>query len=78
MREIDTSQPCVCGGRGMTEIDQAKRDRNVTEDIRVICTRCGRKTKNFTMPWIAWEAWDRHEYIDGGQMTIFDVIGGEA
>ena len=76
IRTIDTSQPCVCGGSGECKTDWSKGFD--PKDCYIKCKRCGRETDRYTMPWLAWEAWDNHKYIDATQRNIFDFLGEQA
>lgn len=33
-------------------------------DVFYVCEVCGKRTKGYVMPWLAKEAWNRHEYKD--------------
>ena len=40
------------------------------------CEVCGKKTKPYTMPWLAEEAWNNHEYeSDYLQMSLWEFMG---
>ena len=32
------------------------------EDCFYVCEVCGKRTKGYVMPWLARDAWNRHEY----------------
>ena len=37
-----------------------------------VCEVCGRRTKGYSMPWQARDAWNRHEYKDNyTQLSLF-------
>lgn len=42
------------------------------EDVFYVCEVCGKRTKGYVMPWLARDAWNRHEYkSDYTQMKLF-------
>ncbi len=45
------------------------------EDFYYQCEVCGKRTKAYTMPWLARKAWNNGEYKDAGenQISLFDT-----
>lgn len=41
-----------------------------SQNIYYICEVCGKRTKGYEMPWLATEAWNRGEYMQG-QIRMF-------
>ena len=41
------------------------------------CEVCGKRTKGCDMSHFAADAWNRHEYLDNRQMTIFEIEEGD-
>lgn len=50
-----------------------RRDTNDKyHDTYYKCDVCGKRTEYFGMPWVAAEAWNKHEYAGGGvQINMF-------
>ena len=45
---------------------------NTCADVFYVCEVCGKRTKGYSMPWIAEEAWNNHEYKNKNtQLTLF-------
>ena len=44
------------------------------EDCYLQCEVCGKKTKAYGSPYLARDAWNRHEYIEDTQMSIFEFL----
>ena len=64
---------CSCGGDPVIKKDWRTSSRFGKEDDFIECPRCGKRTKNYSMPWLAWQAWDKAE-VDQEQMSIFDLM----
>lgn len=41
------------------------------DNCRYECEVCGKKTKAYSMPWLAEEAWNRGEFDEGDQLRLF-------
>ena len=45
-----------------------------TADCFYQCEVCGKRTKCFTMPWLARDAWNRHEFDGDEQMSMLSML----